>query len=383
MANKDFKIKGELSTPYVKEFVAPSSSAISNGGSPSLIGPTYVTRYVDFVSSNANILGLFFKPDGTKFYVLDSAKGLFEYSLSTAFDLTTATQLNSVTLTTDSSTITSLCFSSDGYYFYVMSYSDHHVRQYSLTTAWDTSSVATDDTYNNFYFGGEFTFAASVAFDSTGEFFTVIKQTGGNAATYQCSTNWDITTASLFGSNVFPNSSYSYQSAYGPDNKLFINGYNDFIYEVSGSSVSVADMTFKRSYNYYTGSGNLLTASYGFAFNDNFTKMFLGAASGDIYEFACSADAFTVDLSNGSCFNFTASNPTEINVINPSNSTSLTTGIAVIEGATGVNFGWGTNVILDVKAQVTPSANTTNVYGITSGDGGTSVRVASIITGAA
>jgi len=55
----------------------------------------------------------------------------------------------------------------------------------------------------------------------------------------------------------------------------------------------------------------------------------------------------------------------------------------VIEGATGVNFGWGTNVILDVKAQVTPSANTTNVYGITSGDGGTSVRVASIITGAA
>ena len=379
MANKEFKIKGELSTPYVKEFVAPSTSSISGGANPSMIAPTYTTRHVDFVSSNLNVYGLFFKPDGTKLYILDSTRSLFEYSLTTAFDLTTATQDNSVVLATDNYTTTSLSFSSDGYYFYVIIYNTHEVRQYSLTTAWDTSSVSTDDSYDSFDFSTQLTFASAHAFDPTGEFFSIFTNTGGNAATYQCSTNWDITTASLVGTNTFPNTRSNYQVVYGPDNKLFLSDYfNDGMHELIGTSANVSDMIYSKTF-YFSAQSN----GYGFGFGDDFSKIFIGATSGDVFEYSCTADSFNIDLSKGSFFDFTASSTTQINIINPSNSSSLTTAVAVIEGATNATFGWGQGVVLDTNAQSSPDANETNVYSITSSDGGETYTVASIITGAA
>jgi len=98
---------------------------------------------------------MFFKPDGTKMYVVGSSSDtVHQYSLSTPWDIST-TSYDSVSYNLNSSGYvpipSDIFFKPDGTKMWVVDYSSSVIRQYSLSTPWDVSSVSNDFIAGNVY----------------------------------------------------------------------------------------------------------------------------------------------------------------------------------------------------------------------------------------
>ena len=85
-----------------------------------------------------------FSPDGTKFYILaEDGPAIFQYNVSTAFDLSTATYANK-TYSNIVSDPRSIRFSNDGTKMYYLSGNTNYIYQFSLSTAFDVSTASYD-----------------------------------------------------------------------------------------------------------------------------------------------------------------------------------------------------------------------------------------------
>jgi len=86
-----------------------------------------------------------FKPDGTIMYVIASTApdSVYQYTLSTAWDVSTASYANkSLSVQSQSINPAGLVLSPDGAKVYVAGHSNKIVFQYNLSTAWDVSTGA-------------------------------------------------------------------------------------------------------------------------------------------------------------------------------------------------------------------------------------------------
>lgn len=130
----------------------------NNGGTsvPSLTGTTYANKSKDVSAEGTSALDLFIKPDGTKLYVCQSAssgvRGIFQYTLSTAYDISTASYDNktfslvSAMSTNSNNPLSSLTINSNGSKFYCGSYSTNGgIMEFTMSTPWDISTGS----YNN------------------------------------------------------------------------------------------------------------------------------------------------------------------------------------------------------------------------------------------
>jgi len=90
--------------------------------------------------------GLFIKPDGTKLYVLgDAGNDLNEYTMSTPWDLSTATYTTVSAAFTEDTGIQGLTFKPDGTKLYIIGVTSDYIYQYSLSVAWDLSTISFDN----------------------------------------------------------------------------------------------------------------------------------------------------------------------------------------------------------------------------------------------
>lgn len=134
-------------------------------GTPFLInGASYVRSLV--VSSQESLpSGVFFKPDGTKMYIVGySGDEVNEYNLSTAWNISTASHVQFFSIAAQEATPFGLFFRSDGLKMYISGTTVGSVYEYDLGTAWDIStasfvqsfSTASQDTYpTGLYFNPE------------------------------------------------------------------------------------------------------------------------------------------------------------------------------------------------------------------------------------
>jgi len=107
---------------------------------------SYTANSVDVSSVESFPRALYFKDDGTKMYVFGSdGDGVSQYSLTTAWDVSTASY-DSVSLvgTSQDSDPIGGTFSSDGTKVYLVGNTNDSVYQYSLSTAWDLSTASYD-----------------------------------------------------------------------------------------------------------------------------------------------------------------------------------------------------------------------------------------------
>jgi DNA-binding beta-propeller fold protein YncE len=206
----------DLSTGSVFE-ITPSSYTQISLSNPPASGPVCsATLLINYAKSNiklasqeerarldtsATITGneyeTFFKPDGTKMYILDSTEIIWQYSLSTAWDVSTATY-DTVNFTlTEGSAAEDIYFKPDGTKLYNLDINTDTVYQYSLSTAWDVSTA----TYDTVSFGttGETT-PQCLEFSADGTSLYVGGSAGNGIDQYTLTTAWDLSTA---GSGVF------------------------------------------------------------------------------------------------------------------------------------------------------------------------------------
>lgn len=190
----------------------------------------------DIEATNLAAQSFFFKPDGTKVYTIDAgADSVFEYNLSTAWDLTTISS-NSVTFSTLSQdgTPTGLFISSDGYNLYMLGSTTDFVYQYPMSTAWDLSTASTSG-LKTLDVNPPEAGPGDLHFSPDGTKLYIVGSGLDGVHSYTLSTAWDISTATYNNASA---SLASYEnnlsgitmSADGT--KIFLTGLgNDWIYQ--------------------------------------------------------------------------------------------------------------------------------------------------------
>jgi len=98
------------------------------------------TNTLDVGNQTANPYSMFFKPDGLRVYLTCiTNQRLYEYTMTTAWDLSTATFTRSGATSAGTHALT---FNSDGSVAYISSLSNNKIWAWSLSTPWDASTTS-------------------------------------------------------------------------------------------------------------------------------------------------------------------------------------------------------------------------------------------------
>ena len=138
--------------------------------------------------------GVWLSTDGLKMFIVASLpKKIFEYDLSVAFDISTAT-FNSVSLdVTAQGSARDIFFREDGLRFFLAEPTGIEIDQYSLTVAYDLSTASYDSI--SFDVSPEMSSVMDVFFKDDGLKMFVVDVVVGIVFQYTLSTAWDISTA--------------------------------------------------------------------------------------------------------------------------------------------------------------------------------------------
>ena len=97
----------------------------------------------DISGQEANALAMAFNSDGTKMFIGGFAgDDVNEYTLSTAYDVSTATFVDAFSILTHEGKITGLAFNTNGNLMYIVGQGGVEINEYHLTVAWDVSTAS-------------------------------------------------------------------------------------------------------------------------------------------------------------------------------------------------------------------------------------------------
>ena len=244
-----------------------------------LDGASYDSISFSVSSEEANPYGLFFKPDGTKMYVVGTAgDDVNEYDLSVAWDITTASYLQNFSVASQETVPSGVSFSSDGTKMYVIVISSDAVNEYSLSTAWDVSTASYTQ---NFSVAAQDTAPEDVTFKPDGTKMYVVSQ---DVHEYDLSTAWDVSTASHVRTAVLPSATSIF---FKPDGtKMYLSTSTVTEYDLSTAwDISTASLSV-------TLSGLEETIARGLFFKVDGTKMYIvGGTNDTVYQYSTATPA--------------------------------------------------------------------------------------------
>jgi len=215
-----------------------------------------------------------FSSDGTKMFVVGSAgDDINEYTLSTAFDLSsTVTFVDSFPVGTEENVPRGVAFNSDGTKMFVVGSGGDEVNQYTLSTGFDVSTASFVESFSVKAQDGQ---PLGVAFNSDGTKMFVVGNDGNDVNEYTLSTAFDISPISFVDSKSVATEETNPQGvAFNSDGtKMFVVGSSgDAVYEYTLSpafDVSTASFVVSKSVAGEETSPN------GVAFSSDGTKMFV------------------------------------------------------------------------------------------------------------
>jgi DNA-binding beta-propeller fold protein YncE len=151
---QNFTVSGQESNPEGVFFKPDGTKMYITGGSGDDINEynlstawdvTTASYNQNFSVSDGDPKQVFFKPDGNKMFIVGAGSGVgtvYEYALSTSWDISTASYTQSFSVSTQDTTPESFFFAPDGNKMFVMGAANDIVYQYSLSTAWDLSTAS-------------------------------------------------------------------------------------------------------------------------------------------------------------------------------------------------------------------------------------------------
>ncbi len=143
-------------------------------------------------ASIGNLSGMFASYDGTRFYIFNG-NFLIYFTLSTAWDTSTKTQVNLQDFSAQDSTLTDGFIEETGEFMYLTGSGNDKVYKYALLTPFDPTSAVF---LNDFSVGTEETNVRSVFFRPTGRQMYIVGYTNDTVYEYHFSIAWDLSTAS-------------------------------------------------------------------------------------------------------------------------------------------------------------------------------------------
>ncbi|MCA9367307.1 laminin G domain-containing protein [Candidatus Kaiserbacteria bacterium] len=142
--------------------------------------------------------GIFFSPDGTKFYILDNTvPTVREYTLSTPWDLTSKSYVGLKNVGAQMSSVWSMVFTPDGKTLYLVS-NDYPIYEYELSTAWSITTATY--TGNNFTPTGAHAALRTIRFTPDG---TRVYMGGSVIDTFDLSVPWKLSAETMTYSHSY------------------------------------------------------------------------------------------------------------------------------------------------------------------------------------
>jgi 6-phosphogluconolactonase (cycloisomerase 2 family) len=219
-----------------------------SNASPYFSGTTYSNKSFT-PSPTINSLGVAFKTDGTKMYTLDlTGDDVAQYSLTSAWDVSTATS-DSKTFDVGSQDTDpyEVAFKSDGTKMYILGTANDTLYQYSLSTAWDVSTASYDSV--SFSFTSQTLQPYGMSFSPNGTKLYVADQQNSKILQYTLSTAWDASTIS-YASKFLDVSGEQGNSIYG----VAISYDGSYIYSGTQSTGVVYQYKLSTAFDVSTGS---------------------------------------------------------------------------------------------------------------------------------
>jgi hypothetical protein len=191
---RPYVVQFDLQIPYELSSIIPRSEKILK-----LPRPT---------GQPHNSLGIYITQDGETLYWTSTRGGVanvYEYTMSIPWDITTATDSgNSFEVTSQFRIITGITFKPDGTEMYlsgndrdiVAGTGGDHVSQYTLSTAWDITTASFTDRFDVNSQLTSFTTLTSVLLNPDGSRMFITSSSPTRVWGYSLATNWDVSSAS-------------------------------------------------------------------------------------------------------------------------------------------------------------------------------------------
>ena len=253
--------------------------------------------------------GINFKPDGTIMYITrrvtpgdndDAGRRGFinQYSLSTAFDINTATLISTTQLTEPGETDAEFAFlphaiefKPDGTRMFVVKNTGTLVFQYDLSTPWDVSTISFDTKYD---VSGE-NQLRSLDFKPDGSRMYVTGNQFEKIKEYSLTTPWDVTTSNV--THVRDSAALT-STDNNPRNIQFSERGTELYYAGNGSN-DMHKFTLSTAWDVSTLSssatafdlGTRITDMRGFIFTSSFSRLYVtddDDATNEIFEYTLS-----------------------------------------------------------------------------------------------
>lgn len=174
--------------------------------------------------------GLFFKSDGTVAYWVGSNNDrVYQSTLSTAWNISTAGTPTNFSVTTEDTTPQGLFFSSNGLNMFMVGSGSDNVNKYTLSTAWN---VTTATFSQSFSVGTQDANPGGVHFKDDGLRMYVVGRSNDAIYQYQMSTAWDLSTAWFV-------KSFSVAAQDTSPNGVFFRSGGNTMYVVGSANASV------------------------------------------------------------------------------------------------------------------------------------------------
>jgi len=344
--NKDFKVKNGIQPTSYYEGVG---TVVSGSEGYSLASASYDSVSFSVASQDTTPFSIFFKPDGTKLYLLGyGTDTVYQYSLSTAWDISTLSYASkSFSVTSQDTTPYQVVFKSDGTKMYMVGTTSDSLYQYSLSTAWDVSTASYDSV--SFSFASQDTASTAVWFKDDGTKVYMYGQTTNDFYQYSLSTAWEVSTLS------YDSVSYAATSAEtGNRNMVIVNsGYTLFTVGADTDTIykHVLSTAWDLSTASYSGESFSVASQEnnpaGMAIKTDGTKMYIvGITNDTIFQYSTVLTTNSLDLSTGSVFEVTPTSDIQVTLSNPADSGTVSQATLLLgsEDSTGVSSAFSTTL---------------------------------------
>ena len=326
--NKDFKVKNGIQPTVYHEGVG---TVTSGSVGYSLSATSYDSVSLDVSAQENNPTGVFFKPDGTKLYIVGlGGDEVNEYILSTAWDITSASANYAFSVLGQDTDPRGITFKPDGTEMYICGDAGNDINQYTLSTAWDLSTASYTRVFS---VSGQTTLPRGIYFKTDGtKMFVSGSQ---NTLEYSLSTAWDISTASYTQAGADVSSSYNAGLFFASDGLTMYKGVwfgiTTSIYKYTLSTAwDLSTATFTEAGEVQNEAG---TTPFGVYLKPDGTKMWVvGNATDTLYQYSTSLTTATLDLSTGSVFEITPTSDIQIGLSNPAASGTVSAATLLLDG---------------------------------------------------
>ena len=236
--------------------------------------------------------GMAFSSDGTKMFVVgDQNNVIIEYTLSPAFNVSSAVFVPpAFSVASEDGIPTGMAFSNNGTKMFVIGDSGNNINEYTLMTAFDISTAFYNGDAERFSFSSERSYPTDMAFSNDGTQMFVLDNTNDEINEYTLSTPFDISNAKSTGVifSVTAEEDFPLGIAFSNDGaKMFVVGGNDVNEYTLKAAFDISNAKFVDA-TALISSGDIATS--GIAFSNDGAKMFAITYFGDeIYEYTLSS----------------------------------------------------------------------------------------------